>query len=354
MSRSIISKFLSKQIFENFSAVFIILCLLVFINQFILVAKDSIKIGLLHSEVLNFVLFKTIRDVPIIFIFSFFAGYLITLNKLNKNSEKIILKFSGMSNLDMFNAAKKIIIIAVFFTFLSSSFLTPIINEKLVTIKKITGNRPDYIFFQEREFSNFGDYILYSEVVNSDEENQMLDNVYIFSNNPDGKVIYAQKGMRFFSNSKIYLELSDGSIYDSKVDNTSVTNFKKYLLEIYSPNKILDSDEDILGLDSINTLELLFYGTYDSFKEIGYRISLPIMLILLLFIAPFLIPIGNRNAKDNSIIFGLTLFIIYINLVNIAKETSIDNLLEAIIVSIAAHLVFIMLLVIFSNKSLNR
>ena len=91
-----IAKYILRNLVTLFLAIIFILGLVVFGNQFVLMVQESIERGIPIQELMHLVSFNMIRDVPLILTLSLFLAIIITISRLYKNSEAIVMNSMGL------------------------------------------------------------------------------------------------------------------------------------------------------------------------------------------------------------------------------------------------------------------
>mgnify|MGYP003958113391 FL=1 len=110
---TIIAKYLMRNVLVMLSAVFIIIGLVVFGNQLVLVINQSLKEGIPVSDLLPLISFKMIRDVPLILSLSLFLAIILSVSRLYKDSEAIVMNSLGLGD-KQFMLFIQPIVIAIF------------------------------------------------------------------------------------------------------------------------------------------------------------------------------------------------------------------------------------------------
>jgi len=357
---SILKSYLSKKIFINFAGISLIVFLVIFGNQFYIVAKESAKIGLFGSEMLSFIFYKIFRDASLIFILSFSGAILLTLHKLNKTSEKVIFYSSGLGDFNLIELLKKILVIGLIFTLFLSNFISPWANKSLTIKKQEASNRPAYLFFKENQFQKFNEYTFLSKKIKNIGSKQILSDINLFyADNVNKKYIYAEKGEKSVDeNFNIVLLLQSGRIYEYSFNDISkITDFDNYKFLLHGKEQNLDIDEKENNLSSLNFLELRSLNSNESNGEIFYRISQPIFFI---FICINFIVISNKNPRSQKnfyIFLGLLLFFVNFNLILLVKsfiENGAISISLGFIISNFISLLIIVYYVFIKNHPLLR
>jgi len=354
-----IFNYLSKKIIFSFASFFVIFSVIIFGNQLFIVFTQSVIDGLFVSELIPLVTLKFIRDLPFVVSFSFSLGLIFALNNLYKSSELIIFNNAGLGDLKISKLLFPVIASFAFFVFLLTIYISPLTKNEIYSIKENAKSRPEFIFFKQGIFQNFrnNEIIFYSPSVNSNDENQVVNNPFIYSNT-DNKIITAEKGFKEISASTgdVYLNLFNGNIYDNinskLLTDSSITKFIKFTIKIFDNgghSKIYASNK----VDAISTFELVKTKNIDNLTELIYRFSVPISLVLMSVFGVIISKTGPRNKKNYSLGYGLISYIAYYNMLVGYKEMKLDSLYEVVLYSLLPHVllfILIFLLFIFQNN----
>jgi len=337
----ILSKDLSKKTFLNSIWIALIILLIVFGNQFFIVAKESIKIGFYGNEIIPYILFKIIRDLPLIISFSFSTGLAYSLHKANKDSEKVIFHSNGMSNIGIIKLLSPLILIVFFIVLVLSNILSPWANDQIAINKNRASERPSYVFLYEKQFQIFGKYVFYTDSIENIDEDQFLNNVYLFSkNNAEDSFVFSKKGKKTYDkkNKKIYLDLDTGSIYkiyNNKIEN--ISEFDKYKILIHEAKDIYESTV-VPEVEAQNFFKLISLNTNHSLAELFFRISLPVFLLINSIFLIINSESNPRKIKNHYLLYGLVFFVIYFNMILYSKSLIIDGQISALVGFICLHL----------------
>ena len=97
-SNTIISRYLLRNLAVFFIAIFFIIALIIFGNQFVLTVQESVEHGIPIQELMPIVGFNMLRDLPIILSLAFFLSIIISISQLYKNSEAVVMNSVGMGD----------------------------------------------------------------------------------------------------------------------------------------------------------------------------------------------------------------------------------------------------------------
>jgi len=355
LSQPVLSNYLISKIIYNFSGIFLILSLIIFGNQFFLVAKESVEYGFLTSEIFPLVLLKLLRDFPTLFNFSVFAAIVVTLKRLGDSSEKIILHSNSIGDYQIFKLISKFVFFALTISLLGSLFLSPSAKNEINNLKLNSSNRPEYIFLKEGQITEFDNNIIFAEQIIPSENSEDLINIYLIKSDEwKQKVITAPSGKKIIDqNNNIKLQLFNGSIYEIS-DNAyveQISQFKYYESSLFVENSVKHNNSD--KLESKNLFELLSDSSRQDLIELNLRISQPISLLILTIIGVAISASNPKKTSNKSILTGLIFFIVYFNLIFFFKDLADEESNNLYILFAIPHIIFLIIVFIIFNLKYN-
>ena len=347
----IISGLISKKILINFFSFLTIFSLIIFGNHFFLVLKESLNTNYFGHEIVNVVLFKSLRDINFVIILCFSLSVIYSLNRMYKSSEIVCLRNGGLSDVQIFKIISHIVYILFFVLLLSTLFITPEINRNITLITEKAKTRPDFIFLREAVFQNFEnkDLTFYaSEITETSEENQKFKDVFLYDNQRN-RLILSNKGTKKINpnNGSVDLNLIDGKIYNNvnspESDNASISSFKEFTINIYSDKG--NSVSEIDSFEGKSTLNLFENrNNRESIIELIYRFSVPVSLVIMTILSIYLSKTNPRNKKNFSLGLGLILYLVYYNELLFFRDIEINSELDLYYAFIIPHSTFLILL----------
>ena len=355
LSQPVLSNYLISKIIYNFSGIFLILSLIIFGNQFFLVAKESVEYGFLTSEIFPLVLLKLLRDFPTLFNFSVFAAIVVTLKRLGDSSEKIILHSNSIGDYQIFKLISKFVFFALTISLLGSLFLSPSAKKEINNLKLNSSNRPEYIFLKEGQITEFDNNIIFAEQIIPSENSEDLIKIYLIKSDEwKQKVITAPSGKKIIDqNNNIKLQLFNGSIYEIS-DNAyveQISQFKYYESSLFVENSVKHNNSD--KLESKNLFELLSDSSRQDLIELNLRISQPISLLILTIIGVAISASNPKKTSNKSILTGLIFFIVYFNLIFFFKDLADEESNNLYILFAIPHIIFLVIVFIIFNLKYN-
>lgn len=352
---TIISRYLLSNLIVFFFAITFIIGLIVFGNQFVLTAQESISFGIPIKELMPLVGFNMLRDIPIILTLSLFLSIIITISQLYKNSEAVVMNSIGLGDKNFMNLIKPI----VFFTFIIIFYLTifavPWAKQQKSSAEDETVNASEFSFITEGKFESFknGEIVFYASEskVNEIVGEQNMEEIFIYALDNENPVIVLASEARKYTdarNDSIYLQLKNGTRYEGLPSdgNINILNFEKYDLEIVSGD-VQKSISSFSEIEEKNTIDLLREGGLKANAEIQWRISQPISVLILSIFGVFLGKTSPRTGKGINLIIGVVIFMLYNNALLVAKNAIESGQLSPLIGMWSIHLLLLLILIIF-------
>ena len=351
----IISKYLLRNLIVFFFAIFFIIGVLVFGNQFVLTVQESVENGIPVVELLPLITYNMIRDIPIILILSFFLSIIISISQLYKNSEAVVMNSIGLGERDFISFIQPIVILSCILVFYLTIFAVPWAKQQKSLAESQTVNASEFSFITEGKFESFknGEIVFYaaeSSIIDKDGE-QNMEEVFIYAeNNGSPTIVLASEAKKYTdSQSKsIYLRLKDGIRYEGLPGkkNIGILNFDLYDLEIISGN-IQKSITNFSEIEEMTSINLLRQNNLLANAEMQWRFSQPISILLLSVLGVFLGKSSPRTGKGINVIIGVIIYMLYNNSLLVAKNSIEVGQLNPIIGMWSIHLFLFLFLIIF-------
>jgi lipopolysaccharide export system permease protein len=352
---TIISRYLLKNLIVFLVAIFFIIGLIVFGNQFVLTVQESVEYGIPFQELMPIIGFNMLRDIPIIFSLSLFLAIIITISQMYKNSEAVVMNSVGIGDKSFFYYIQPIVIFSFIMVFILTMYTVPWAKQQKSYAEDETVNASEFSFITEGRFESFknGEIVFYaseSSVIDSSND-QKMEEVFIYVSRKDSPVIVlASKATKYTDSStqSIYLRLNDGVRYEGLPGdlNVNILDFDQYDLEIVS-GEIQKSLTNFPKIEEKASTDLLSSGTLLANAEIQWRLAQPISILILSIIGVLLGKTSPRTGKGINLLIGVVIFMLYNNGLLIAK-TSIENgELSPFIGLWSIHIIVILFLLIF-------
>ena len=351
----LISRYLNKNLVLIFLAILLIFSLIIFGNQFVSIAQKAVKHGIPLPELMPLMGFNMIRDLPIILSLSFFLSVVISISQLYKNSEAIAMNSFGIGEKNFINFIKPLVILIFIIIFMLSMYIVPWAKYQKSVTEDITVNASEFTFISEGKFESFqnGKIVFYASESSLDdnEGEQNMEEIFIhLSNESTPTVVLASEATKYkdSKSESIYLRLRDGVRYEGLPGNGNVNilDFDSYDLEIVS-GEVQKSISNFTKIESRSSIDLLLEGGVLSHAEIQWRLSQPISIMILSFIVVLLGRASPRTGKGVNLLFGIIIFMLYYNILLVAKNSVESGQLNPFIGLWSIHIMIILFMIIF-------
>jgi lipopolysaccharide export system permease protein len=351
LQNSLISRYINQKLLSIFLAIFFIIGLIVFGNQFVLTVNESFTRGIPFRELLPIVSLNMIRDIPLIVSLSLFLAIIITITQLYKNSEAVVMNSVGLSILDFFLIIQPVIII-FFLSLLSlTTYFIPAAKYQKNIIENQNENSSEFSFITEGKFEEFkqGEIVFFTSNSNSidDSQDQNMEEIFIYAfNNNEPVIVVASQAQKYtnLENNGTYLRLKNGIRYQGaqNLEINKILNFDSYDLEIVS-GEAKNSINISKSIESEKTIDLLSIGSSFAISEFQWRFSQPISVLVLSLIGVLLGKTSPRSTKRINLLVGVVIFIIYNNFLLIIKSSIEGNFLNPLIGFFGIHMSIILI-----------
>ena len=350
-----IAKYILRNLVTLFLAIIFILGLVVFGNQFVLMVQESIERGIPIQELMPLVSFNMIRDVPLILTLSLFLAIVITISRLYKNSEAIVMNSLGLGDKHFIVFIQPLVIASFLIIFFLTIYAVPWAKQQKNIMEEETRNASEFSFITEGEFEQFkqGEIVFYTSKSKTLDTvgAQNMEEIFIYaSDNGKPVIVLASEAIKYIDpqSNSIYLRLKDGVRYQGipSNKNKNILNFDLYDLEIVS-GELQKSVAIYSKIEGKSTLELLKQGGVLANAELQWRISQPITVLILSVIGVFLGKASPRSGKGINLLIGVVIFMTYYNTLLAAKSAIELGQINSILGLWVVHFLVILLLILF-------
>ena len=342
---SLLSIFISKEIFFSLIGVLLILSILILGNQLFIVSKESIKIGLESSEIFPYVLFKYLGDLTDILIISYILSSIMVFLKLKKRSEKIIIHTGGLSSLSIIKNTLPIFLPFFLLVNVTSSYFSPWASKQENIFKELAKNRPSYLSLKENQFQKIGKYTFYSPSIVPTDDGQEITDVFLVSENTQKPltIITAKNAYKTIDqkNRNVFMNLNDGYLFENVTTESigKITKFSKYLVKIYEDS--FDKIKTINDPQSFSLNDLIIQNNNLSMGEIHYRFTKILTVIYVIFFFTVIAGLNPRSNKNFSPLITLIFYLFCVNFGIFSQSLIEKQVLSFIEGFLSTNLIFI-------------
>ena len=349
-----IARYIRRNLVTLFFAIFFIIGLVIFGNQFVLMVKESVERGIPIQELMPLVNFNMIRDVSLILSLSLFLAIILTISQLYKNSEAVVMNSLGLNDKHFIVFIQPLVLLSFIIIFFLTIYVIPWANQQKNIMEEETSKASEFSFITEGEFEIFkqGEIVFYaseSKSLNTIGE-QNMEEIFIYAfNNENPVIVLASEATKYIDSvsDSIYLRLKDGVRYQGipSNDNINILNFDLYDLEIVS-GELQNSVAIYTKIEGKSTLDLIKDGGRYANAELQWRLSQPITVLILSVIGVFLGKVPPRGGKGVNLLIGVIVFMLYYNGLLLAKSAIELGQMDPLIGLWGVHFLMIVLLLL--------
>jgi len=362
---SLIARYIRRNLVTLFFAIFFIIGLVLFGNQFVLMAQESVERGIPLQELMPLVSFNMIRDVSLILSLSLFLAIILTISQLYKNSEAVVMNSLGLNDKHFIFFIQPLVILSFIIIFFLTIYAVPWANQQKNIREEETNNASEFSFITEGEFEIFkqGEIVFYASESKSLDTigEQNMEEIFIYAfDNEKPVIVLASEAKKYIDSESdsIYLRLKDGVRYQGIPgnENINILNFDLYDLEIVS-GELQKSVAVYTKIEGKSTLDLFKEGGRYANAELQWRLSQPITVLILSVIGVFLGKASPRGGKGVNLLIGIIVFMLYYNGLLVAKSAIELGQMNPIIGLWGVHflmVVFLLLLYQFRQQKISN
>lgn len=300
------------------------------------------------ADVIALMGFTVLNYLPIILNLTGFITVLLVVTRSYQDSEMVVWFASGLSLSRWIPPVLMFGLPIVVMTTLLSFFLTPWANQQSGVYKERYANRQDIARVSPGKFqeSSSADRVFFVEGVSGDTTK--VKNVFVSSMlNGKTSVVVAKEGtIEIDPSGDKFLVMHQGRRYDGVPTQSDfqMMEFDRYGVLVTSESKTSVGDTSARAL---TTGELLQNRTNFNDSELLWRVSLPLMGILLMLLA---IPLGfvnPRGGRSANLLIALFLFVFYSNILSFAQAMVVQKRTSFMLAWWPVHLATLIVITVF-------
>ena len=292
--------------------------------------------------------FSALNYLPIILNLTGFVSVLLVVTRSYQDSEMVVWFASGLSLSRWIRPVLMFGLPLVIMTTILSFFLTPWSNQQSAIYKERYANREDIARVSPGKFqeSSSADRVFFVEGVSGDTTK--VKNIFVSSlRNGKTSVVVAKEGtVDLDENGDKFLVMSKGRRYDGVPTQSDfqLMEFDRYGVLVGRKSQVAIGDTSARAL---STIDLIQNRSNFNDGELLWRMSLPLMGILMMLLA---IPLGfvnPRGGRSANLLIALFLFVFYSNMLSYAQATVVQQKSTLPLAWWPVHLVAIIVIAAF-------
>ncbi|MFZ6844579.1 LPS export ABC transporter permease LptF [Undibacterium sp. RuTC16W] len=322
----IFQRALRRELLSAAGAVFTILFTITITFMLIKILGQAAGGKVASTDVIALIGFSVLQYLPVLFILTGFISVLMVVTRTYQDSEMVVWFASGLSLSKWIAPVLRFGMPMVILTALLSFVATPWANRQSAEFRERYEKREDIAKVSPGKFqeSASSDRIFFVEEVAGDLSK--VQNIFIntFRNGRSSVVVAKEGKVEIDARGDKFLVMSQGRRYDGlpTEPDFQMMQFERYGILVSGQTKATAGDK---SAKSLSLQELLQDPNNFNRGELLWRISLPLMCLVLLLLA---IPLGFVNprvGRSANVIVALLLVVLYLNLVNIMQAAVVQE-----------------------------
>ena len=315
--KNILSKSLNVEVFKSTLGILLIFFFLVVGSRFVGYFEQASE-GLLEPNLIYKIIILRFPDfITLLMPLSFFLGVIITISRLYSEREIYGYISGGLSQNSIIRYLIPQAFIFFFVTIVLSIYIAPYTKElskEIISIdtieEQIESIKPKNILALKEN-----DGFIYVEDKNKDT----LEKSTIFlSENNSETLILADTFKYNKLNSSIELEFKDGSVYQN------IFNENPSIISEFGELKIpLDNNES--KISGLSLSKLFDYSSESSKSQMQWNISIPLTIFILLVLGVHIAKVEPRQGRLSVMLPAIFIYILYLSLLILARESFVES-----------------------------
>jgi len=299
------------------------------------------------QDVIALIGFAALKYLPIILILTAFISVLVVVTRSYQDSEMVVWFASGLSLSRWIRPVLTFGLPVIALTAALSFVLTPWANRQSAQFQARFEKREDIARVSPGKFqeSSSADRVFFVEGITGDTAK--VRNVFV-NTVKEGRtsIVVAREGeIDIDERGDKFLVMTQGRRYDGipTQPDFRVMEFERYGVLVSRQSQALAAD---LSARSLTTPQLLLNPNPANSAELLWRISVPVMGLLLMLLA---IPLGfvnPRGGRSANLLIALLLFVIYSNMVSVFQAAVVQSRLSLAMAWWPLHLTAALLIVL--------
>jgi lipopolysaccharide export system permease protein len=355
----IIFRYLAKEVFVTLISLTAILMLIFLSNQFVQYLNRAASGSIPGVIIMKLMVLELPNLMGLLLPLGFYMALLLAYGRLYAESEMTILRACGYGPKQLL---KHSFIMAVFVTVLVGVLMiwvSPLISVERAKLLRSSGVQTLIQIIMPGRFHaiNAGKQVFYVQSVSRDHtkaEQVFLAKSSIKENNVQWDVLWADKAYAETDpgTSEKYIVLQDGKEYQGVPGHADyqVAEFADFKARLPHPT-IRGLNED-LRTAPISSLWPLNNPDPEKGAELQWRLSIPLMVLTLTFIAVPLSRVNSRSGKYAKLLPAVIIYILYANFMFVARNATASGKIPLWIGMWWLHLLVVLigLLLIWRNQ----
>ena len=347
---TVFDRMIVSDVIKTLLAVLFVLILIIISNRFVALLGQAFE-GRVSTETIFILLGLRMITIGIVFLPpASFAAVLLVLGRLYRDSEMSAMAASGVGTLMLYRYVFLLLVPLSLITFGLALQVLPWSVKEANDLMLKEAQTMHLRLISAGQFNEYtqSDLVFYIESI---DENNDFHNVFVHNRHSDidGVVVASSGYMKNLADGQ-YVVLQNGYRYEGKVGqaNFEISQFDEYAVRIN--DNIFSSS--YVHPEARKTSVLLSSGTPEDMSEFYRRLSIPLGMLVLGFLAIPLSRIAPRGGIYGNLMSAFLIYVIYENLLKVSHSWISRSVLPIGIGDWWAYLILIALAFIMLTRML--
>jgi len=321
----IFDRYLLKEVIYGWLAVTIIMWLVLISNRLVKFLGDAASGDIAASVIFKLLALKMVSYMVHVIPFALALGVVLGLGRLYRDNEMTVMSACGVGTWQVYRPLLAMgLLVAVVLSWLAL-VISPQVQGISNRLTLVAEDQADLTLLGAGRFNEIqnGRLTFYAERLSDDK--QRMENLFIVLRPKDrssgklpqlltAKSAYRKRDKDSGDN---FLVLVDGYRYEGKPGkaNYRIAKFSEYGVRIELPGSELVVDER----EARSSESLMYSSDPKDIAELQWRMMMPVSVIVLLILAVPLSQSSPRQGRYGRLVVAVLLFVIYYNLMGIAR-----------------------------------
>jgi|TARA_B110000259_G_scaffold46212_1_gene53689 lipopolysaccharide export system permease protein len=320
--KNILSKSLNMEVLKSSLSILLIFFLLVVGSRVVSYFEQAAEGYLDPSIIMSVVALRFPDFITLLIPLSFFLGVLITVSRLYAEREIYGFFSIGLAPIDLVRFLAPQAIIYFVLTLLLSLYIAPYTKSLSQELLSIDSFEEQIDSLQSKRLFSLkdGNGFIYVE----DAENGSLKGIKLFQPNKENSfLVLADELIVKENGANLDLKFLDGSLYKGIFSNSSqlVSTFGEFKLSL---------DGEASKGSEVSLSKIFDYSSSSDNASLQWSISIPITIIILLFMGVYMGAVKPRQGRFSVILPGMLVYVMYLSLLIYGRESISDNSISSI------------------------
>lgn len=323
--RLIIDRYLMREIAMTFLAVSLLLALMLLSSNFIRLATETLEGDYPVTAFLTLFALKGVGNIVFVLPFAFFIAVLLTLSRLYKDNEIIVLMACGAGPGRLFSSVATLGLVVSLLVGYLALFFAPWAAELSKQLLDEAGAQQGIEGIVAGRFNSFGadSPTIYVERYEADKK--LLHGLFVqgFSGEGEARKLYVIKSASAQESrdrqGNRYLVLKDGYRYEGTRGQSDyrIIQFAEHGIRLVEREVTASRRPNY----AIPTSQLWGAQNASYVAELHWRLSVPISTFLLALLAVPFSKSSPRSGRYRGLFFGIIVYVLYNNLLTVGHSS---------------------------------